>query len=294
MKSTVTRLLAIIITLTAILMTSVAAINRGGTFIEQILLVSISIIMVLAVHFLPSISRRAFAWMLWTGCFICAIFGHLTFLTHSTMQAGENRAQQSFMMKSIEMQIDSTRSALNAISARPVAVVSSELAQTDGWRQTIALREELKQAKRADALRDELIRLSAVNADTLVTASADPVMGRVATVTGFSQAAITLGVGLLFSILLELTGAFLWSEVLRSKIELVNEATSVTQNITNSVTHAVTHSVTARVTQPLDSIAHLRKAISENRCRPTVAGIRTFLNCSQQRAMALRKEILEN
>jgi hypothetical protein len=290
MKYSMVRLLAIFVTGTATLMATIAAINRGGTFIEQALLVSISIIMVLAVHFLPAISRRTSSWILWFGCLLCAIFGHLTFLTHSTIRAGEVRVQQSALMSATQNQILATRSALDAISARPVVVVAAEIAQTNSWRESTALREELKQAKRADALRDELMRLSAVTSTTLITNATDPVTSRVAAVTGLSEAAITIGVGLLFSILLELTGTFLWFEALRDKPQYENTVQLAAPRVTTSVTTAVT----TQVTRIVDDVSQLREAIQLGQCRTTVASIRSFLNCSQQKAMTLRREIIEH
>jgi len=273
--------LAVLITLTAILMSILAALHRAGTFPEQILLMAISVIMVLAVHFLPSISRRFPAWILWSGCFACAIFGHLTFLTHSALDASQNRVQQSVQVRSTDAQIKAVKDALSAISARPVAVVAAEMANTDDWKRVVALREELRQSKRADGLRDELVRLSAVTADAVVANSADPVTSRIASITGLSEAGITITIGLLFSILLELTGAFLWFETLRR------------QPVTLPVT-TVTESVTTQVTARSADLSRLVEAIQARQCRTTVRSIRTFLHCSQQKAMMLRREILAN
>ena len=277
--------LAVLITLTAILMSILAALHRAGTFPEQILLMAISVIMVLAVHFLPSISRRFPAWILWSGCFACAIFGHLTFLTHSALDASQNRVQQSVQVRSTDAQIKAVKDALSAISARPVAVVAAEMANTDDWKRVVALREELRQSKRADGLRDELVRLSAVTADAVVANSADPVTSRIASITGLSEAGITITIGLLFSILLELTGAFLWFETLRRQ--------PVTLPVT-TVTESVTTQVTAQVTQVSADLSRLLEAIQARQCKTTVRSIRTFLHCSQQKAMMLRREILAN
>ena len=295
MNHTIIRLLAILITLTAILMTSIAALNRGGTFIEQILLVSLSIIMVLAVHFLPAISRSASAWILWTGCLLCAIFGHLTFLTHSTISAGEVRVLHSAQMIATQNQIAATRGALEAISARPVTVIAAELGQAVKWREIVALREELKQARQADLLRNELVRLSAVTTAT-VTNATDPVTNRVAAITGISEASITIGVGMLFSVLLELTGAFLWFEALKQDsgggIQDEGRMQDGGDLALSVVTMGVTTRTTTHVTQVTDTVSQLRRDILTGQCRPTVAAIRNHLHCSQVKAMALRREIM--
>ena len=281
MKYAIVFFLAVLITVTAILMSIIAAINRGGGFTEQILLISLSVIMVLAVHFLPAISRRLPAWILWFGCLLCAIFGHLTFLTHSVLNASESRVQRSVQVRSTDAQIKAVKDALSAISARPAAVVAAEMANTNDWKRVVALREELRQSKRADGLRDELVRLSAVTAEAVVANSADPVTSRIASITGLSEAGITITIGLLFSILLELTGAFLWFETLRR------------QPVTLPVT-TVTESVTTHVTARSADLSRLVEAIQARQCRTTVRSIRTFLHCSQQKAMMLRREILAN
>jgi len=292
MKYNMVRVLAIFVTVTAALMAAIAAINRGGTFVEQGLLVVLSVIMVLGVHLLPAISRRVPSWMLWAGCLLCAIYGHLTFLTHSTLGAGQARVQQSVQLAGTQRQIDAVKESLNAISARPVTIVAAELAQTKDWQARIALKEELGQAKRADSLRNELMRLNEVAAGAVTANSTDPVISRIMAVTGFSEAGVTLGIGMLFSVLLELVGTFLWFEVLKQDSGFrIQDAEFGMQTVTTGVTTSVTRSMTTHVTQVMDDAALLREAIVNGECRATVASIRAFLHCSQSRAMELRREM---
>ena len=301
MKNNAIRFLAVLITVTAALMAAIAAINRGGTFVEQGLLVVLSVIMVLGVHLLPAISRRVPSWVLWAGCLLCAIYGHLTFLTHSTLGAGQARVQQSVQLAGTQRQIDAVRESLGAISARPVTIVAAELAQTKDWQARIALKEELSQAKRADSLRNELMRLNEVAAGAVTANSADPVISRIMAVTGFSEAGVTLGIGMLFSVLLELVGTFLWFEALKDRPSMTSlicdpmsdpmDKPQVTHSVTTGVTTSVTRSMTTHVTQVMDDAARLREAIVNGECRATVASIRAFLHCSQNRAMELRREM---
>lgn len=291
MNHTIIRVLAILVTLTAATMAAAAAVNRGGTFVEQGMLIVLSVIMVLGVHLLPAISRRWAAWVLWAGCLVCAVFGHLTFLTHSSLGANQARVQQSVQLAGTQRQIEMVRESLAAISARPVTVVAAELAQTDDWQARIALKEELSQAKRADTLRNELMRLNEVAAGAVTASAADPVISRIASVTGLSEAGITLGIGMLFSVLLELVGAFLWFEAMKRYPSSLPES-RVTHSVTTGVTTSVTHAMTTQVTQVMDDAERLRSAIVNGECRATVADIRAFLHCSQNRAMALRREIL--
>ena len=108
-------LLAIFVTVTSTSMTAVAAWDRGGSLIDKSLLVSMSVVIVLAVHLLPSISRRPFTWFIWSGCLACAIYGHLTFLTHASLRAGDALAKQSALNVGIDNQIETVKAALAQI-----------------------------------------------------------------------------------------------------------------------------------------------------------------------------------
>lgn len=272
--------LSTFVTLSASAMTAVAAWDRGGTVVDKVLLVTLSVVIILAVHLLPAMSKRPVTWLVWAGCLLCAIYGHLTFLTYATQRAAENRAHQSALVVGTERQIEAAREALAEIKARPVSVVAAELAQSDDRRQRAALREEISSGRRAQALQDELIRLSGTATTAQVEGASDPVTARLAHVTGWTESTVAVAIGLTFSILLELIGALLWYEALRhSKGELPGTSEHTTQTA-QTVTQASNDPVTV-----------LQQAIDSGKCRATVASIRVYLNCSQTRAMELRRSI---
>lgn len=279
------RMLAVFVTFTAASMTAVAAWDRGGTGIDRALLVALSVVIVLAVHLLPAMSRRPSAWLVWTGCLLCAIYGHLTFLTHASLRAADNRAQQSSLAVGTERQIATTREALDGIRARPVATVAAELAQSDDRRERAALREEIAEGRRAEALRDELVRLSGVSTTAQVSGAADPVTARLAVVTGYSESGVAVVIGMTFAILLELIGALLWCEALRPSDESVTIADLERIDTQPRVTEDVTHPVT-------DTLTTIQAAVKAGQCRETVASIREHLGCSQARAMEIRRELV--
>jgi hypothetical protein len=284
-----TRLLAVFVTFTAAAMTAVAAMSRGGNEIDKALLVAMSIAIVLSVHLLPALSRRPSTWLVWIGCLLCAIYGHFTFLTYASLRAGDVRAQQSMLSVGTERQIDAAREALAEIKARPVAIVAAELARSDNRRERAALRAEIAEGKRAEAIRDELFRLSGVATSAKVTGATDPVTDRLAAVTGMSENTVTVVIGMTFSILLELIGALLWYEALRQPKELVivESEKDAKETGVDSVTESITD-----VTQPITDVVTVRAAINDGKCRKTVASIREFLGCSQARAMELRKVLV--
>ena len=266
--------IAIFVTSTAVTMTAIAAWDRGGTFADKAVLVAMSVVIVVAVHLLPAMSRRPVTWLVWMGCLVGAIYGHLTFFTNSAQRAADNRAQQSALAVGTQRQIDTAKDALSRITARPVTIVTAELAVTEDRRERSALRAEIAEGKRAQMLLDDLARLSAVSTTAQIPVT-DPVTARLAAVTGWNESQVAVAIGLTFSVLLELIGALLWYEAMRR--------TTVIAPLSNGTTC---------VTQPVtDIVTMLRRAITAGECQKSVRGIREFLGCSQVRAMELRREI---
>jgi len=299
------KLVAVFVTLTAACMAAVAAWERGGTLLDRVLLVSMSAIIVLAVHLLPTLSRRWIVWPVWMGCLLCAMYGHLTFLIHASAHAEENRAQHSALTVGTERQIEVTRESLARINARPVATVAAELAVTRDNRQRAALRAEIAEGRRAEALDDELVKLYGISTVARVTRETDPVTVSLAEVTRYSDGAVTVVIGMTFSVLTELVGALLWYEVLRhpdrgegqprtaNTADVTEGVTSLAEAVTRFIkTEApVTAAASAVTTELSGQVAPVINAIKIGKCRPTVAGIRKYLGCSQARASELRREL---
>ena len=268
-----TQFLAVFVTVTALAMTAVAAWDRGGTAVDRTLLVALSIALCLGTHLIPALSKRRLAWLLWAGCLLGTIYGHVTFFTHASLRASELRVQHSALVVGTGRQIAVIRESLESIKARPIATVAAELSTTrDNW-QRRALREELAEAKRVAALRDELVSLTGSATTVEVTGAVDPVTARLVAVTGSNEASIVLLVGLGFSILLELMGALLWFEVFRPTQEVIASDNS------------------AAISSNNDPITALKAALESGKCRATVSGIRSFLGCSQAKAIELRRAL---
>jgi len=276
------KLLAVFVTITAAAMTAVAAWDRGGTGIDKALLVALSVVIVLAVHLLPALSRRPVAWLVWSVCLLCAIYGHLTFLTHASLRAADTHAQQSALSRHIDRQIATAHAALDEIKARPMATVAAELAQESDRRVRAALRAEIAEGQRAARLRDDLARFEEESKVVQVDGASDPVTTRLSAVTGWTESAVSVVIGLSFSILLELIGALLWFEALRPRMASQSPAVADEGPLTQSITEDAT-----------DPVTKVTDAIKAGRCEPTVAGIRGFLKCGQTRAMEIRRVIIE-
>lgn len=310
--------LAFLVTLVAVMMAGVAAWDRGGNIVDRSLLVALSVIIVLSVHLLLALSRRPAVMAVWAGCLICALYGHLTFLIHSNSRASSIIAQESALSIGTTRQIQMTRESLDRIQARPVAEVASELSMVNERRVRAALNVELAQAKKAQELRDELIRLESISTQAKVTGAVDPVTQKLAQAFGIAESQITVTIGLVFALLIELIGSILWVEALRGSksdkavmapitFEVSNDTPrdipGVTFPITRPATASVTHpesSVTARrVTsegsdsgqKAAEQLTQLILAIQSGKAKATVAGIRTYLGCSQARAMEFRRAL---
>jgi len=263
-------------------MAAVAALDRGGTVLDRGLLAALSVAIVAGVHLIPALSRRKLAWLLWAGCLLGTVYGHLTLFVHASMRAGEAQAHQSAAVTGTGRQVGAVRDALAAITARPVAVIAGQLANTQGRRERAALRLELAEAQRAASLRDELVRLAATQTQAEVTGATDPVIARLAVTLGSNEASISLAVGLLFSLLVELLGALLW-------IEALSRPSETPQDYLKTFAPSPTPGWDeAAASNPL---ADLRAAIKAGELKPTVAGIRAFVGCSQAKAMELRRAI---
>jgi hypothetical protein len=183
--------------------------------------------------------------------------------------------------------------------------VAAELAVTRNGRRRTALRAEIAEGRRAEALEDELVKLSGISTVARSTRATDPVTVSLAEVTRYSDGAVAIVIGMTFSVLIELVGALLWYEVLRqTDIGAGQPWNANTADVTEGVTYpveAVTESIktedpiitgTSAVTTELSGqVVPVINAIKIGKCRPTVAGIRKYLGCSQARASALRREL---
>jgi hypothetical protein len=262
-----TILLGMSVTSITLTMATVAGYEWGGTGIYQPVMVAISVTFCVLTHFILAISRSPLAWIFWMMFFLGSVCIELTFFSSENLHAGEIRAERSINVLGVEEEMEAVRNALNGIKARPVAVVAEELANTDDWKKRRALKAEQVEAKRAAMLSDKLVHLSSTATNARVSASNDPVIALLAEVTGGNAATITLARNLGFSILLDLIGPWLWYRVLSYR--------------TNA----------GRPQTKPDPINSLRNEIAAGRCKPTVAGIRTFLGCGQVKAMELRRRL---
>jgi hypothetical protein len=276
-KTTLTIVLAVMALGSSLLMAGAAAWQRSETPLDRALLLALSCVTVSAVHLLPSLTKSRAMWPLWVGCFVLAVYGHAGFFAFAGIKAGEARSSQSVQVQTIKAQQARITETLDTIKARPLAQVAALLSRTTAQDRREALTVELHEAKRAAALRDDLLRLEAeLGSNATVT---DPVTAQIASVTGANTQAVALALSLCMAALLELLGVLLWLELTSA------------QGSTDRDSLGDTHTQESQPQTPT-ALEVLREAVTAGKCKPTVASIRQFMQCGQAKASELRRELV--
>jgi len=297
--------LAIPATGTAICMSVLAGWQRGGWLSERLVWVAASVVLVGGAHLLPALCRsaplsvRGIGALLWLGCMAAASWGHATFFLLAQSHAGEVR------VSAVSVASVPAHRALTAVMAER-ASVSADLAVADARhcirdcptlrvrRTSLAARLDALDAEAVDVRRYQAIEDS--NASHRDAARDDPVTARLATLRGVTDARLELLTSLVFAAVLEGMACLLWW------IALVPQGTSpVTdrRDPVSAVTTDVPDVTTADappvpvMTEPETEVTRLRREIEAGLLRPTVASIRNRLGCSQAKAAALRKLVID-
>lgn len=268
MNKVFTFVFAIFVSLTALVVSGVSAVERGGTILDQLLMVSISLAVCIGSQFILAISRHYLSWLLWLLCFMGSIYSHITFLSYASHRAGNVHAQSDIHVIRVEREIEATREALLEIEARPATTVAADLAVAKSWKKRRALEVELSEAARASRLQEKLIALTNSVAVTGNAAATNLVTAGVARVTGSNPESVDLIIGLGFSVLIELIGGFLWFMVFHGHAK-ERQAINCKSN----------------------SITELELAVRDGKIRGTVKEIRKYFRCSQERAIELRRQL---
>lgn len=324
-----TAALATAATATALSLSVLAGWQRGGTLPERAVWVATGVVLVVSAHLLPALVRdtplrvRLMGGVLWAACLATACYGHAVFFVFAQQHAGELRAATVAVSP-----VTTPARSLTAVMADRAAVVR-QLAWIDAQRcsrdctaraarhATVTARLEALDAEAGDVRRSHA-------ADDRVVAQrdallADPVTSRLAALLGTTTARVDLLSGLAFAAVLEGVACLLWWLALSSPsrpaplpgvVATVAPVTSVTASSevapeSRDAGHeAVTHSRDDQAGSHLarddplpdaavsgDDVARLAHDIAAGRVRPTVAGIRRHLGCSQSRAIALRRQL---
>lgn len=312
--------LAVAATVTAISISVIASEQRGGTRAERVVWVTLGVVLVLSAHLLPALMRgvprrvRLAGHLLWAACMLTAINSHAYFFLFAAQHAAQRRAEAAPVV-------------VTEITGRSLTVVMSERAEVsarlatanalscsgkctglEARRITLAARLEALNAEVSDIRRaQDLDDRAMTQHDSVMT---DPVTARLGALLGTSGARVELLTGLTFAAVLEGVACLLWTIALHPQRQPPVEAVvpAVASTVTESRDDAEADCIgdTAPV-QPMTpmsipsptptTVDHdamlLAHDITAGRLRPTVADIRRHLGCSQARATALRRQIVQ-
>jgi hypothetical protein len=222
-------------------MAAAAAAERAVTITDRALVIAVACVIVLGAHLLPSITRTRLGRALWVCCLLLTAWGHSAFFIASAGRAGESRADHV----QASTQTQALRDELQATQARPLAAVSADLAisqtreiaaRTAAARciaeqqpcsrlqsalaitqaRTLALADELAQARRAAQLRQQLTATAGAHDTQRAAAAVDPVAAALAGTTGISPGALSTGASVLSAVVMEMLAALLWSAGLQT------------------------------------------------------------------------------
>jgi hypothetical protein len=297
--------LAIAATGTAVCMSVIAGWQRGGWLSERLVWVAVSVVVIGGAHLLPALCRstplavRGIGTLLWLGCMAAASWGHATFFVLSQSHAGEIRVSA---VSTASVPTHRTLTAVmadRASVAADLAVASMEHCIRDCptlrvRRTSLAARLDALDAEVADVQRYQVIEDS--NASHRDAARDDPVTARLATRRGVADARLELLASLVFAAVLEGMACLLWWIALlpqeTSPVMDRHEAVSAVTNDVPVMTAAYVPPIPAK-TEPETEVTKLRRDIEAGLLRPTVTSIRQHLGCSQAKAAALRKLVIE-
>jgi hypothetical protein len=313
---------------TAVSMSVLASWQRGGQLPERLVLVAIGGVLTLSAHLLPALCRsspaavRCIGAVLWSACMAACCYSHATFFIMATQHAGQARAA-AVAVPTIAAPITSTGRSLSAIASDRAATVAA-LARLSARRCTddcasghashISLSAKLdalsvESAEAARRERDDDRR--AAQEDRVAAqrdgARSDPVTARLAAMIGIEPARVDLLAGMAFALTLECVACFCWMLALHVREPATARESNYQpmgfyqrpQSEEASSNEAVTDATVddgapvAQSERIVSDVEQLAQHVAAGTLRATVADIRRHLGCSQQKALALRRQLLD-
>lgn len=297
--------LAVATTATAVCVSVIAGWQRGGWLSERLVWVAVSVVLVGGAHLLPALCSsaplavRGIGTLLWLGSMAAASWGHATFFLLSQSHAGEVR------MSGVSIASVPAHRSQTAVMAER-ASVAADLAVADARhcirdcptlrvrRTSLATRLDALDAEAADVRRYQAIEDR--NASHRDAARDDPVTARMAALRGVADTRLELLASLVFAAVLEGMACLLWWIALlpqgtspaTDRRDPVPEVTIDVSDVTTADTPPV-----PVMTKPESEVTKLRRDIEAGLLRPTVASIRQHLGCSQAKAAALRRQVID-
>ncbi|MFM0488312.1 hypothetical protein [Paraburkholderia graminis] len=295
-------LLAIAATGTSACMSALAGWQRGGWLSERLVWIATGVVLVAGAHLLPALCRsvpsaiRLAGGLLWLACRAATAYGHGVFFLFAQQHAGAVR-QASVPVASVpvhralpavmEERADVVASLATANARRCVA----NCAKLQIRRTSLAARLDALDAEAAQVRRYQAIEES--NVAHRDSAHDDPVTSRLVAVIGATQAKLDLLAGLMVAVVLECVACLLWWLALmptEHKPRIANRRKAAPPV---TATPLLTTPAPTYVPETESEVTKLKREIEAGVVKPTVVSIRQHLACSQAKAAALRKQVIQ-
>lgn len=305
--------LALTATATAIGLSAVASIQRGGWESERALLIAMGVVLVVAAHLIPALTRgksaptRLIGFAIWAAAMAATCYGHATFFVFAASHAGNERASHVTAAP-----VTASRDPVTI--ARDRAALAGKLAQAQAERcrracpelqarrarltgEIEALDVEREMARRDSAARDHAI----AERDSVARDPMTAALGLSSVVIGMLFAAVLEGVACLcwtlaLSPVNRVTVEPVTAPETKRRIEPVGQTTPATTaapcaGVTAEPAGTQKATNPAPPSAPDAALDRARAAVEANQLRATVIEIRRFLGCSQSRAAAIAKQL---
>ncbi|RQY65623.1 hypothetical protein [Burkholderia stagnalis] len=239
--------LAVAATTTALSLSVLAGLQRGGSLPERLVWIAIGLVLVTSAHLLPALLRessflvRGVGSVLWGACLATACIGHAVFFVTAQQHAGELRvlavpaASVPTSSRSLTTVMAERVTATAQLAAANARYCVGNCATLEVRRVTLAARVDALNAEADDIRRQQ-------TANDRVTARrdalrADPVTSRLAALLGVPVSRIDLLFGSMFAAVLESVACLLWTVALRSSS--LSDAMGVTRPAVAAITDSV-------------------------------------------------------
>lgn len=288
--------LAVVASGISILMAAFMGFTMGGRASEKAVWAVCGIVPVLGAHWLPSLSRgagagvRAMTWVMWAICLVYATYSHASFFLLAQQEAGMHRAERPMYMgepsaptrplsailtETVKVRGELTRTA--SVACPDCRWVRNRIAELSA--KVEALEAEAREARRSLAFRDQADRLRNER-------RVDPVTSKLAAWLGIAQGSVALAPALLVAVILDGLASLCWLLATQRRDRLRGEQSQVAATRVTPVTPA------SQVRDLSDLVTEAKAAHLAGMIRKlTVAEVRTFLGCSQERASAVCKAL---
>ncbi|MGY4837944.1 hypothetical protein [Burkholderia pyrrocinia] len=299
-RFTLPRLIALVLALgatgTSAWISIVAGIERGGTSAERIAWAAVALVVLLAAHLLPALTRgeplqiKLPAMALWLVCLVGTGYGHAVFFLSAQQHAGAQRASAiETVQPNAPAQAepgrprdvvarDQARVTQLLVNARAESCVT-RCAQLRARREALAaqltaLGVEAEMAQRREQAADRVEAERQLIRTRQDKARIDPVTSRIAQVFALSREGIDLAIALLFGLLLECVACLGWLQGLprgASPSSIDRQDDKVMSDSLVMASHAVVASGTEHIELPnTDEVASHGSALSSPTYEPAV------------------------